>query len=198
MTGGQMDSLFIDALEKNISAQTPRAIEIPADTLQAAVMAILKNGRGGVELCFIKRSVHPLDRFSGHMAFPGGTRETNDRDILATAVRETREEIGLDIEKNARIAGRLDDEMPRPAPADKTGRSYVVTPFVCALTASGAEKAATHDRGEVERVFWMPVDELKKTDGGSSSPSSPEFFCREQRIWGMTARIVDNLLKFLP
>ncbi|MCY3972636.1 MAG: CoA pyrophosphatase, partial [Candidatus Dadabacteria bacterium] len=157
---------------------------------RAAVMAVLRNRRDDVDLCMIKRSHHPLDRFSGHIALPGGAEEDGDEDMLSTAVRETFEEIGLDVEKHAKVAGRLDDEMPSVPPGG-AGRVYVVTPFVCVLTGD----AAVREKSEVEQVFWMPASDIAR---GAEDGAKPEFLCRGRRIWGMTARVVRNLLEALP
>ena len=184
------DPSFIERLERNLAERSPRKIETPAGATRAAVMAVLRNRHDNVDLCLIKRSRHPLDRFSGHIALPGGMEEDGDADMLSTAVRETLEEIGLDVEKHARVAGRLDDAMPS-LPPDAAGRAYVVAPFVCVLTAD----VAVSEKSEVEKVFWMPVPEIAR---GANGGAKPEFLCRGQRIWGMTARVVGNLLEVLP
>src|SRR4051812_5322491 len=69
------------------------------ETPGAAVAAILRESptTGGVELFFIRRAEHPQDPWSGHVAFPGGRRDPEDVTLLATAIRETREEVGIDL-----------------------------------------------------------------------------------------------------
>lgn len=54
--------------------------------------------RGDPELLFIKRSSRKGDRWTSHIAFPGGGRDPEDKDDLAASIRETREEIGMDLE----------------------------------------------------------------------------------------------------
>ncbi len=184
----KFDEVFIKSLEESIAQHRLRTLEIPKNGVRAAVAAILKPGARGAEICLIKRSCHPLDRFSGHMALPGGIEEEKDTDMFATAVRETLEEIGLNLKTRGRVAGRIDDEIPA-ASAKKSERSYLVTPFVCTV----ASPAPVRIHNEVERVFWMPVCDLKR----GAAEKSPEFFCHDQRIWGMTARIIDNLLKVI-
>ena len=60
----------------------------------AAVALILAPCDGEISVCMILRSEHPEDPWSGHMAFPGGRADTEDRNNLHTARRETWEEIG--------------------------------------------------------------------------------------------------------
>ncbi|KAL8895762.1 MAG: hypothetical protein Q9192_003458 [Flavoplaca navasiana] len=54
--------------------------------------------RGDPEVLFIKRSARKGDRWTSHIAFPGGGRDPEDKDDLAASIRETREEIGMDLE----------------------------------------------------------------------------------------------------
>lgn len=186
------DDPIIKTLEKNLARRSLREFNLPDGSVRAAVLVIVRRGTDGAEICFIKRSQHPLDRFSGHVAFPGGAREENDSNMLTTAIRETREETGMDIENHGKILGRLDDEIPRThAGADKNTNKYLVSVFVCALFSN---PAAQISGDEVEEIFWMPVSELRR----GANPGKPEFLHRERRIWGMTARIVRKLLECIP
>ncbi|KAL8807080.1 MAG: hypothetical protein Q9182_000913 [Xanthomendoza sp. 2 TL-2023] len=54
--------------------------------------------RGDPEVLFIKRAARKGDRWNSHIAFPGGGRDPEDKDDVATSIRETREEIGMDLE----------------------------------------------------------------------------------------------------
>lgn len=56
--------------------------------------------RGDPEVLFIKRTARKGDRWTSHIAFPGGGRDPEDKDDLAASIRETREEIGMDLEAN--------------------------------------------------------------------------------------------------
>ena len=53
--------------------------------------------RGDPEVLFIKRAAREGDRWTSHIAFPGGRRDAEDVDDQATSIRETHEEIGLDL-----------------------------------------------------------------------------------------------------
>lgn len=52
---------------------------------------------GDPELLFIKRAARVGDRWTGHVALPGGKRDPEDEDDKATAIRESQEEVGLDL-----------------------------------------------------------------------------------------------------
>ena len=58
---------------------------------------LLQPWTGDPEVLFIKRAGRPGDRWSGHTALPGGKRDPEDADDLTAAIRETREEVGLDL-----------------------------------------------------------------------------------------------------
>ena len=63
----------------------------------AAVAMLLRQTQAGPEVFFIRRAEHPRDPWSGHMAFPGGRQHAEDSSLLDTAIRETLEEVGLDL-----------------------------------------------------------------------------------------------------
>ena len=73
---------------------------------ESVVAIILRNPAPQTELLFIKRSESAGDPWSGHMAFPGGHREADDAGLKETAIRETKEEIGLDL-SNAEYLGSI-------------------------------------------------------------------------------------------
>src|ERR1043166_740677 len=111
--------------------QNYRPTEIPFEDgmIAAAVAVILRDGDDVIEALFIHRAVRAGDVWSGQIAFPGGRREPIDTDLLTTAIRETREEVGIDLSGAERL-GVLDDLHPRTPVLPPV----VVRPFVFALT----------------------------------------------------------------
>ncbi len=166
---------------------------------RAAVALILRLGDAGtLELLFVKRAEYPGDPWSGHIAFPGGRQEPEDETLWATAVRETWEEIGLDLGRDGEPLGRLDELYPRIA----TLPSIVVRPYVVIATPSAP--LALSD--EVAAVFWVPVDRLARRDAHATSVvrtsrgielREPSFVHEAHIIWGMTYRILAGLLERL-
>ncbi|HEV8382740.1 MAG TPA: CoA pyrophosphatase, partial [Gemmatimonadales bacterium] len=86
----------------------PTEIPFESGMIAAAVAVILHESDDGLEALFIHRAVRVGDTWSGQIAFPGGRREPSDHDLLATAIRETLEEVGVDLSRAERL-GVLDD-----------------------------------------------------------------------------------------
>lgn len=171
---------------------------VPVDALPspesrwASVAAVLRV-KEEPELLFIKRAEVAHDPWSGHVAFPGGRREPIDATLEATAVRETFEELALDL-RAGRLLGRLDDIAPR----SRSLPPVIVRPFV-ALVADDVQ--FVHSR-EVAAAFWVPLAELQRHDARAEHPvlvngvsaRFPGYRVDEYVVWGLTERIVRQLL----
>ena len=165
---------------------------------RAAVAVVLREGARGLEMLFIRRAEHPLDPWSGHMAFPGGRAEPGDADLRATAVRETLEETGIDLAGEAEPLGALDEvqAMARMRPVD-----LAIAPFVFRLR--GAPETVPSD--EVRSVHWLPLDELLGPECRSTLEYAHldavlQFPClrvQDLEIWGLTYRMFQGLAERL-
>src|SRR5688500_11808432 len=96
-----------DAVRQALAGGSPDTTSGPAR--RAAVALVLRDGPQGLELLFIRRAEHPLDPWSGQIAFPGGRAEPGDADLRTTAIRETAEELGFDLAADAEYLGHLDE-----------------------------------------------------------------------------------------
>jgi 8-oxo-dGTP pyrophosphatase MutT (NUDIX family) len=167
-------------------------------TRRAAVAAILREADAGPEILFIRRAEHPQDPWSGHMAFPGGREEPGDTDLLETAVRETREEVSLDLASSARLLGRL-DEVPVTLRGRRTGMT--VAPFVFELTRD-VELAYNY---EVAEIYWAPLEPLFRGQRatkfhwklGDETVELPGYDVEGRVVWGLTHRMLDALFTLL-
>jgi 8-oxo-dGTP pyrophosphatase MutT (NUDIX family) len=193
----------LETLAQKLSRGGPlREADLPAaadDEPRAAVAAILREGASGAELFFIVRAQSPRDPWSGHVAFPGGRKEPDDASLVATAIRETREEVGIDLGRGELLA-RLPD-----VPAfirSKRGR-LVVTPFVFAIR----EPVTATPNYEVAGTLWVPVDKLARGEGSGTHAFSwedkpYELPCirlepGQHVLWGMTYRMLETMLDAL-
>lgn len=171
------------------------------DFMHAAVSVVTRRTRGGPELLLIKRAAADRDPWSGHMAFPGGKHEPQDRHLLDTAIRETREETGLVLpEAPPAWVGRLPGVAPRGS-----GQlpPLAVTPFLFRVPTDADARVASP---EVERVHWVPLTELSSPDRagiyrfpiGDAVQSFPSIDVVGEQVWGLTWRILQGLFARLP
>lgn len=152
----------------------------------AATALILAPGPAGPEILFIQRVERLGDRWSGHMALPGGKVDAVDRSPAAAAVRETYEEVGITLPA---AVGRLDDQHGR-------ARQARVGTWVFALDD---RPEPVPDPREVAAALWLPVGRL--LDPASQGRHQwgvvpfPAFVLEGYTIWGLTHRIVTHFLE---
>ncbi len=158
---------------------------------RAAVAAILRESGRGPEILLIRRAERASDPWSGHMAFPGGRHEASDPTLEHTAVRETSEEIGLDLRRHGHLIARLDD-----VPTHKTG--LVVRPFVWEVE----HVPALALNGEVSEVHWVDLDSLRRGARDTTYEMEwkgqlhrfPAYAVEDRIVWGLTYRMLQILL----
>lgn len=146
------------------------------------------------ELLMIKRAEAEHDPWSGHVACPGGRMDPGDRDLEATAVRETWEETGIDLARDGRLLGTLDDISPRTPVLPP----IVIRPFVAAVPST-VEIAQSP---EVAAAFWVPLSALRERASWGTGIVSirgvdrevTTFTHQEYRVWGLTERVLRQLL----
>jgi 8-oxo-dGTP pyrophosphatase MutT (NUDIX family) len=181
----------LDLLAARLAARTPRLIDAP-DRPRAAVAVVLAPDPDSVLL--IRRADRAGDRWSGHLAFPGGRWSSEDTDLVATARRETGEEVGLELLSDSLIA-TLDDLAPRTSMLPP----ILVRPFVFLLPAPRPQPVLNP---EVAEAWWAPLDLLL-----APGVFGPVEFARYGTLvrtmgyhleagvlWGMSERILTPLL----
>ena len=187
--------ITLAAVRRALRDHRPRPADAP-EARPAAVALVLLEGQHGLEIVIIKRAERGDDPWSGQIALPGGRHDARDRDLEATAVRETHEETGVDLTGAERL-GALDDLYPRTSLLPPV----VVRPFVFAL----ARRTALVPSDEVQRAFWLPLERLSEPGvrrevtltlrGGAHT--LPAYLVDEDLIWGMTERILTPFLELV-
>ena len=188
--------LTFDVVRRALRGYVPLSAETP-DARPAAVALLLIEGAAGLAALFIKRAVRAGDPWSGQVSLPGGRREPADPDLLATALREAREEVGVDLARVERL-GQLHDMNPRTP----TLPPIYVRPFVFALPAV---PTLTVSAEEVQRAFWVPLArftapgvrrDFTLTVAGAER-TFPAYDLGDDVIWGMTERILTPFIELI-
>jgi 8-oxo-dGTP pyrophosphatase MutT (NUDIX family) len=182
------------ALEERPGALAP---DDGAPRRAAVAVVFRRSAENALDLLLIKRSEHPGDPWSGHVALPGGRQEPADATLQDTAVRETREETGIDIARDGVVLGTLDELRPRTPVLPP----IIVTPFVAVVPAG----VAIEPSEEVADAFWVPLASLADpTIAVESEVTSrgatwrvPTYQLGSHVVWGMTERILRNLLSLI-
>jgi len=180
------------------ASQPPMDQRAPTEH-HAVVAAILRQESGAAEVLLIRRSEDERDPWSGHMALPGGHADPGDVDLLHTALREVTEEIGIDLVRDATLLGRLPGT---GAVARGRHLDFTIFPLVFALER---HVAPALNPLEVKEIVWANLQQLLTGAAESSISYSidatpqrfPAFDVQGHRVWGLTYRILQNLLGVL-
>jgi 8-oxo-dGTP pyrophosphatase MutT (NUDIX family) len=174
-------------------------LELPGHEKWAAVAVLLREATSGPEVLFIRRAEHPTDPWSGHMAFPGGRQESGDASLLETAMRETREEVGLDRSRQAEHIGQLDD---LPAIARGKPQGTVIRPFVFEVHRQSPIRVQER---EVAEALWAPllplyrgeVDTVRPYQWQGTQIDFPAYDVGGRLVWGLTYQMLRSFFRIL-
>lgn len=158
----------------------------------AGVLVPLMERDAGLSILLTQRAAH-LKHHAGQVSFPGGSMESHDRDVVAAALRETHEEVGIEPER-IDVIGYL-----RTMP---TITGFAVTPVI-GLVGEGPKPVV--DRTEVEYAFEVPLahildernDRLVDREFENRKFSMIEFHYDGERIWGATAYMLIAFRNFV-
>ncbi len=183
-----MDSGYLLALLKRqvIAGDPP---EVPGERM--ASVAITLNWDGSLKTLMIKRAHRKRDPWSGQVAFPGGRMEPKDESIIETAVRETKEEVGIDLARFARYLGHLG-----------TFRTHTGTMLVAPCVFILGRKKRVRPNAEVASYRWIPVEVFFRErsrsmfylERGGARERFPAYVYRDYVIWGLTYRMISFLI----
>lgn len=188
-----------ETLKQNFASRQTK--ELSEKFRSKACVAILLQGDSteSLEIAFIRRAEIPLDRWSGQIGFPGGHHESTDESELATALRETHEELGV-VLKPTDLLGQLDDIQAR-----RQGEmlDFFIRPFVFWLPE---KPEVSPSPSEVADFFWFKVSELQNPkfathiefNRESIHVKLPAIQLREgPPLWGLTYFMTLGLLEVI-
>ena len=141
-------------------------------------------------LILMTKRKNNLRKHAGQIAFPGGRKEREDKDLKDTVQRETEEEVNIP-KDNYDIIGKL--------PKFYTGTGYVVTPFLAIMKQNSEwESLISPNLNEVEKIFYPKSYYLlspkfhmrEKPPVNSSMTMTWKINYNDENIWGLTARVL--------
>lgn len=185
-----IQELSLSKIAEQLSGHLP-LIQNPGQRGHAAVAMLIKEGGASPEVLFIIRAEHDSDPWSGNIGFPGGRLNSASEPPRQAAIRETFEELSLDL-RPARYLGRLDDLLGATLPV-------LVSCFVYHVTEP-LELAPNH---EVAATFWTPLTTLLERerhqqrtfhfhDQEHSLPVVELLEPEQPLLWGITYRLIRN------
>ncbi len=188
---------LVHRLARALAERPGREIPLREGARAAAVLLALRaRADGEPELLMIKRAEAEGDPWSGHIACPGGRAEPSDADLAATAIRETLEETGVDVARDGRVLGHLDDL----SPLNPHLPPLVIRPYV-ALVRSDVRIVGS---AEVAAAFWVPLETLRTPAAwGTDSVrirgvdrQVSVFRHGQYTVWGLTERVLRQFLDY--
>lgn len=177
-----------DILKAQLSSNIFPEPKADGKTKLSSVLVIIY----GIEpkVLMIEKSKH-LNNHAGEIAFPGGKWTEDDNDLIDTALRETKEEIGLSIPRN-KIIGQLEN-------VQTLNSGYAITPFVCLLDNIQKPKP----NSEVASILNIPLVPLLQSMDDDPDPNHQSlqemytFTYKNKIVWGASARILKHLVNRL-
>jgi 8-oxo-dGTP pyrophosphatase MutT (NUDIX family) len=193
-----------DAIRRRFAAPPQWTPELPGDggllpgrkVRDAAVLIGLVARPAGLTVLLTQRTAHLHDH-AGQISFPGGRRDDGDADLVATALRETHEEVGL-APAAISVLGALAEY--------RTVTAYRVMPYVALVQP---DFTAAPDPFEVAEVFEVPLaflmDPRNHQRRAIDTPLGERSFYAmpyddagtERFVWGATAAMLRNFYRFL-
>jgi len=167
------------------------------ETRLAAVALVLRGGEP--EVLLMRRIEREGDRWSGQIGLPGGHRDAHDADLVATAVREAQEEVGLDLAREAELVGALPAEQAK-------ARGLLLPMWITPVVFAPRGALAPVPGPEASEVFWFPLERARRGELAATHTYRrdeeqrvlPAWRDGERVVWGLTYEILAGFLRVLP
>jgi len=197
----ELDDLSAEEIRQRLHAQADTTYDVPpellsADAREAAVLVPFLRIEDAWHILYIRRASYPGDRHSGQVAFAGGKRDEVDDDLLATALREAQEEVGI-VADDVEVLGYINHH--------HTISEFQVRPYVGVMPWPYQLEL---DDVEVARAFTMPLNWLAQASNyrteerqhpDSKRPWPVVYYdlYDGEMLWGATARMTLSLIDVL-
>jgi 8-oxo-dGTP pyrophosphatase MutT (NUDIX family) len=182
-----LEGEIFEKVAKNLTTLEPKS-----QGLKFAAVSIILRDRDSPSVLLIKRADRAGDPWSGQIAFPGGKMQQGDGTARDTAVRETMEEVGIDLDKGAEFLGYAGTTTTHTGTMD-------VVPSVFVLKQAVDIKP----NEEVASYRWVKIEDFLSPNGMSTyrlnydgrTVELPAYTVGDYVVWGLTHRILSSVLK---
>lgn len=175
-------------LRSSLSSKIDPVLEHYGTNKLASILVIIY---GDEPIIIMTEKPTHLKFHAGEISFPGGKFDPIDSDLLETALRETSEEIGLQISKN-QVIGQLE-------PVVTLNSGFTILPFISIID----EITLLSANSEVENILHIPLESFLKTMADDTNPTHKRiqemytFEYENKIIWGASARILRQIVNRL-
>lgn len=176
--------MLINDIKSKLSSSINPTIEDPGKYRLASILIVIY---GNEPIIVMTEKPKHMKFHAGEISFPGGKLDSDDLDLLETALRETSEEIGLTILKE-QVIGQLE-------PVITLNSGFLILPFISVVDKIPPLSA----NAEVEKIFHIPLESFLKTQAKDPDPSHNliqemyTFEYENQIVWGASARILKQI-----
>ena len=176
--------MTLDSLRSILASKINPVLEDYGENKLASILVVIY---GESPLVVMTKKPKHMKFHAGEISFPGGKLDSSDSNLLETALRETREEIGLNI-KPEQVIGQL-------KPVITLNSRFTILPFVSVLDKIPPLSA----NAEVEKIFHIPLEDFLKTMSNDPDPTHnliQEMYTFEFQgkiVWGASARVLKQI-----
>ena len=177
--------MILDNLRSMLTSEIDPVLEDHGKNKLASILVVIY---GKSPIIVMTEKPKHMKFHAGEISFPGGKLDSTDSNLLETALRETREEIGLSLRED-QIIGQLD-------PVITLNSGFTILPFVSVVD----EIPSLSANAEVEKIFHIPLEPFLKTMANDPDPSHnliQEMYTFEFQgkiIWGASARVLKQIV----
>jgi len=176
--------MILDNLKSRLTTEINPILEDYGKNILASILVVIY---GQSPIVVMTEKPKHMKFHAGEISFPGGKLDSLDSNLLETALRETREEIGLSI-RPEQVIGQLD-------PVITLNSGFTILPFVSVVD----EIPPLSANAEVEKIFHIPLESFLKTNARDPDPTHnliQEMYTYEfegQIVWGASARVLKQI-----
>jgi len=178
----------LETVKKNLSTKLDPRPNFTTENKLASVLIVIYDDQPKI-LMTVKPKTMSLH--GGEVSFPGGKMNDDDTDLLFTALRETKEEIDLNV-KAEQVVGQLN-------PVTTLNSKFRITPFVSILD----KLPSVSPNSEVESILKIPLESFLQTLDNDTNPEHKSiqemytFQFEGKIVWGASARMLKQIQEIL-